>query len=90
MSALCQKRTLCSAANSGLFDHFVGSGDQAGHDSEAKRLGGLKVDSHRITRRPLNGQLSRLFTFKHAIDISRSSAKLLNEVDKLLLPRPRA
>src|SRR6516225_8696755 len=27
MSALCQKRTLCSAANSSLFDRFIGAGE---------------------------------------------------------------
>jgi len=81
MSALCQKRTYAVQQKSCLFDHLVGSGDQAGRDSKAECPRGLKIDSHGITRRSLDGELCRLFTFKNAIDIGRSASKLLDEVD---------
>jgi|SRR6516164_3827944 len=38
MSALCQKRTFCAAAERSLFDHLVGAGEQRRRHSHAKRL----------------------------------------------------
>ena len=37
-------RNSCTAANSILFNHLVGAGQQCGRDGEAERLGGLEVD----------------------------------------------
>ena len=39
MSALCQKQT-----SRGLFDHFVGVGEQAGRNGETERPRGLELD----------------------------------------------
>ena len=44
MSALCQKRTFCAAAELALFDHFVGAGEQRWRHPEAERLRSDQVD----------------------------------------------
>jgi hypothetical protein len=44
MSALCQKRTLRSAARTSLFDHLVGAGTHRWRHGEAERFSGLEID----------------------------------------------
>jgi hypothetical protein len=38
------KADICSAANSNLFDHLVGAGEQRRWHGEAKHLCGLEID----------------------------------------------
>ena len=46
-----------------LFDQFVGAAEQRHWNSEAERLGGLKVDDQLEFGRPLNRQIGRLVAF---------------------------
>ena len=47
MSALCQKRTH-APQQKGLFDHFVGAGEERLGNCKPKRLSGLEVDDQRV------------------------------------------
>ena len=53
MSALCQKRTFCAAANNALLDHLVGTGEQSRRDNKPERLGvcRLMTSSNLVARR---------------------------------------
>jgi hypothetical protein len=44
MSALCQKQTLRSAAETWLFDHLVGASLKRLRHRQAKCLGGFQID----------------------------------------------
>src|SRR6516225_7565331 len=44
MSALCQKQTFCTAAETALFDHFVGAGKYCRRNGEAEYFCGFKID----------------------------------------------
>ena len=46
-----------------LFDQFVGAAEQRHWNSEAERLGGLKVDDQLEFGRSLNRQIGRLVAF---------------------------
>jgi len=41
---LCQKRTLCSAANCGLVDQLIGSREEGLRDCQPQRLCGFELD----------------------------------------------
>src|SRR5215469_11109514 len=75
MSALCQKRTFCAAAQKPLFDHLVGGNEQVGRYIEAKCLGSLEIDSRLEPCRSLNWQISWFVTTQDAVDIRGSQPK---------------
>jgi len=52
-----------------LLDDLVGAGEQGGRDSDAKRFGGLEVDSHLEFDWQLNGKLRRFSATEDEIDI---------------------
>src|SRR5260370_40405200 len=63
-------RTKCSAANTCLFDHLVGAGEQRLRNFQAERLGGFKIDRQSVFCRLLNGQIGDLLALEDAIDVA--------------------
>jgi hypothetical protein len=53
----------CTAANSILFDHFIGADKQTGWYGKAERPRGLEIDDQLDFRRLLDRQLGWLFAF---------------------------
>jgi hypothetical protein len=77
MSALCQKRTFCNAAETGAI--------RSPHRRETTmivalkgraRLGGLKIDDKLILRRCLNREVRRLLALEDAINVASRPAVL--------------
>jgi hypothetical protein len=54
----------CTAANSVLFNHLVGAGEQRWRDVEAKRFGGLEVDDQLVLHRRLHRQVGGLLALR--------------------------
>ena len=61
----------------GLVEHLVGTQQDRMRHSEAKRLGGLEVDSHLQPVRKLNGKVRRLYAAENAIDVRRRATKYI-------------
>src|SRR6516164_3897564 len=80
MSALCQKRTSCGAANCSLFDHLIGTSLQRLWHGQTEGFGGLEINGEFVLGGSLNRKIGRLFTSKNAIDIIRSLTKLVNPI----------
>ena len=70
MSALCQKRTFCAAAELALFDHLVGARKDRLRNRKPERLSRLEVDGQLIFGRCLHWKVRGLFAFKDAIDVT--------------------
>src|SRR6266496_2135246 len=73
-NAKCHEETHATAANSVLFDHFVGAREQRGRDSEAERLRGSKVDYQLELGGLLDGQIARLCPFENLVYEVRGAA----------------
>jgi hypothetical protein len=51
-------------------DHFIGDGEKVWRHSEAKRLRRVEIDCQCLSRRRLDGQISRFVPFENTRDIS--------------------
>src|SRR6266566_256849 len=71
--AMCQKPTKCIAANSILFDHFVGDLLEVHGYVEAQRFGSLEVDNKLILCRRLHRHVGRLLALEDAVDVPRGA-----------------
>src|SRR6266436_8731012 len=72
--------TIRTAANSSLFDHFVGESQQCRRDREPERLCGLHVDHQLESSRLLDRQISRFGALQYFVDIGSGEPSELNEV----------
>ena len=70
---MCQKPTKCIAANSILFDHFVGDLLEVHGYVEAQRFGSLEVDNKLILCRRLHRHVGRLLALEDAVDVPRGA-----------------
>src|SRR6516162_11490609 len=69
MSALCQKRTLCGAANCGLFNHLVGRGQQRRRNSHPKRLCTFEIEREYKFSWLLDRKISRIRALQNSINV---------------------
>ena len=67
---------ICTAANSVLFYHFVGPGEQRRPHIEAERLRGFEIDDQLELGRLLYRQITGLRALENSINIGRSAAVL--------------
>ena len=74
--AMCQKLP-CGAANTSLFDHLVGAGEQRRRHFQAKRLGGLEIDGQFVFGGHLHRQVGRLLAPENAVDVTGGEAVLV-------------
>ena len=71
------KADIWSAANSSLFDHLVGGGEQRLRDGYAKLLRGFEIDDQFKFGRDLHWKVPRPFALEDAIDIAGHLRKLV-------------
>src|SRR6516164_4687989 len=83
MSALCQKRTSCGAANCSLFDHLIGTSLQRLWHGQTEGFGGLEINGEFVLGGSLNRKIGRFLTPKNAIDIIRRLTKLVNPISPI-------
>ena len=76
MSAMCQKRTLPA-----LFDHLVGSNEQAGWHPKTERLRRFQVDRCFELCRRLYRKVGRFFTLENAIDVTRCAPMRVDRIE---------
>ena len=68
------------AQRADLLDRLIGASEQGGRDSDAKRFGGLEVDSHLEFDRQLNRKLRRHCATEDDIDIASCLTVKIYEV----------
>src|SRR5262245_1243377 len=73
LSALCQKRTFAPQQKT-LFDHLIGGDKQGGRNGEAKRLGGLEIDSQMEFGWLNNRQVAWFFALENPAGINADLA----------------
>jgi hypothetical protein len=73
MSAQKSQKTL-------LLDHLVGTSEQRWWDGNRQHLCRLHVNHQHILGRCLHRQVGRSFTLEDAIDVSRGSTELVEEI----------
>src|SRR6516165_12488792 len=74
MSALCQKRTLCSAAILSLFDHLVGATEKRQRNRNAERLGSVGVNDQLELRRLQDREVGRLVAAEYTPSVATNQA----------------
>src|SRR3954467_14867408 len=71
--------TIRAAANSSLFDHFVGESQQCRRDRKPERLCGLHVDHQLKPGRLLDRQISRFGALQYFVDVGSGKPSELDE-----------
>ena len=67
--------------NGSLLDHLVGEREQLVGYGKAERLGSLEVDDQLELDWGLDRKLARVLALKNAINISRHTPIIINQVD---------
>ena len=77
-----------TAANSNLFDHFVGESQQCRRDREPERLCGLHVDHQLEPGRLLDRQISRFGALQYFVDVGSGEPSELDVVWRVVIRPP--
>ena len=66
--------------HSSLFDYIVGTGENSLRNGQPYRPGSLQVDDQLVSRWLLHRQIAWLLSSQDAVDISRGTAKQVDEI----------